>query len=232
MKKKARIDMKPAPDNVSYTLLDPEALVAATVTKGDYTAPVWIQKRWTEGEFAEYIVKNGCGHCCAAMALCLCGHTVTPYDEYLHCREVWGLPDEVETFHYLSVAGVCASLKSYGVKAEAFTNAPGEEGIRAAVEHIRTSLVEGKLVVFGSVPLRADNPFSTGRHYVLFVGLDGDGSVLVANSSVKAQPKTVGVQTVPFTAVADAMLPTGGILGEGLTWGTPALPTSGYVVVG
>ena len=42
--------------------------IPAEVTLGEHTTPVWIQQKWEEGQYAEYVRKNGCGHCCTAMA--------------------------------------------------------------------------------------------------------------------------------------------------------------------
>ena len=206
-------------------------LIPSIVHLGDRSTPVWLQNRWENGPYTRYVRANGCGHCCTAMALCLCGHSVTPYEEYLRCRDIFGVPDEVRTFHWLTMAGIAASLQSYGVRGEAFGHGGGEAGIGAALAHIRASLAEGHLVIFCSAPLRKDNPFSTGLHYVLLTGLDGDGNAIVANSSLKARPSTVGVQIVPLTAVGEAMRPEGCTLQSDLTWGLIGHYPTGYVVV-
>ena len=56
----------------SYELIHTD-LIPAIVRIGDAATPVWHQAKWSEGEYQEFVRKNGCGHCCAAMALCLHG---------------------------------------------------------------------------------------------------------------------------------------------------------------
>ncbi len=55
-----------------YEFINEERAVIRIVL-GDRSTPVWFQNRWgsDEREFSEFIVRNGCGHCCAAMALSL-----------------------------------------------------------------------------------------------------------------------------------------------------------------
>lgn len=200
--------------------LTSDALCPATVEKGDCMTPVWIQQEWQEGEFACYIQKNGCGHCCATMALRLSGiPDITPHDEYVHCRALWGEPDEAQgQNHFLSVAGVEASLRSYGVNAKAYGFAAGQR--TDAVAHILAELRAGNLVLFHSLPLLPDNPFSPGAHYVLFVGLSEDGRVMVANSSRRARTDTPGVQLVTAQDIEGALSPDGcDPHVHSLTWG-------------
>ena len=78
---------------------------------------------------------------------------------------------------------------------------------------------------------RCQTPFSKGLHYVLFVGLDKRGDVIVANSSLRANPKTAGVQVVPLSAVAEAMRPEGCLLRADLRWGLRGHYPTGYIVV-
>ena len=211
-----------------------DAKIPVTVTKGEYSTPVWIQTAWEEGEFSVYIQKNGCGHCSCAMAARLCGvPDITPYTEYENCRRLWGIPNADEgRYHWLCFGGVVESLKSYGVEAEAFGVPAGKQS--EAVEDICRALSEGKLVIFCSLPLTPDNPFSSGAHYVLFVGLTEDGRVLVANSSLKARTETPGAQTVTRGEIENALYPHGcEPNGKGLTWGIleGLNDQLGYVVV-
>lgn len=81
-------------------------LIPSQVILGDNITPVWIQQRWTDGEFSEYIVRNGCGHCCTAMTANLKGIKITPYEEYELCRKLWGAPNAGEQQdHFLSIDG-------------------------------------------------------------------------------------------------------------------------------
>lgn len=215
-------------------VLEKNEKTPVTVQKGAHKTPVWIQRAWEDGEFATYIRNNGCGHCCCAMALRLCGiPDVTPYDEYVHCRTLWGPPDEAKgQYHFLSVYGALRSLRSYGVTAEAYGVAPN--GVCEAVDHIVESLARGCLVIFDSAPLREDNPFSPGSHYVLLVGLADSGEVVVANSSNRARTPTLGIQTVGREALEQALDPKGcNPKTHDLTWGVlcPYEEKIGYIVI-
>lgn len=96
----------------SYRLTG-DAKIPATVSLGAASTPVWMQQLWENGEFARYIRANGCGHCCTAMAANLYGISIDPYQEYLHCRSLWGAPNEEPQergeHHFLSVAGIKSS---------------------------------------------------------------------------------------------------------------------------
>ncbi len=218
---------------LTVTLRDPEALVAATVRRGEYETPVWIQSRWEEGEFAPYIQKNGCGHCSVAMAARLLGvPEVTPYTEYEHCRALFGAPSpERDEGHFLSPRGVALSLLGFGLAAEVHPYPRG--GREAAADAILAALGAGALVIFLSFPETPDNPFSSGAHYVLFCGLTEDGRVLLANSSTKAATDTLGIQTVTREQLVRAIPEAGGVIGDTDTWGLEHgyRGNAGYVIV-
>lgn len=220
-------------DQATLTPTDPDGLIAATVARGAHTTPVWIQSRWQTGEYAEYIVKNGCGHCSVAMALRLSGiPEIDPHAEYCALRARYGDPDPAAgEGHWLDPQGVAASCRLHGLAAECFGIPAG--GCRAATAHILSALAKGRMVIFLSFPLTADNPFSGGAHYVLLVGLDGAGRVQVANSSLRGVTKTPGVQTVPPAALTAALLPEGGDPTAGAVWGRADYgKRQGYIIVG
>ena len=167
----------------SYEIKD-NYLAPAEVKIGEAKTPVWIQQRWQEGEWALYVRKNGCGHCCAAMALTLRGVAINPHEEYELCRRLWGAPrDEGERRqgNFQSSGGIKRILNHFGVRAECY-GIPDRE---AAIRHILSALEDGKLVIFES-HARADNPdnpFSRGEHWVMAVGFTESGEILVADSS-------------------------------------------------
>lgn len=218
---------------LGYTLLDGSALVAATVRRGERETPVWIQSRWEEGEYARYIQRNGCGHCCVAMAARLLGaRDVTPYTEYEHCRALFGPPSEArDEGHFLSPRGVSLSLSGFGLDAAVHPYPAGDR--EAAVDAILAALGEGKLVIFLSFPETPDNPFSSGAHYVLLCGLLEDGRVLVANSSTKAVTDTLGIQCATREQLIRAIPEAGGRIAESDTWGLEHgyRQNAGYITV-
>lgn len=202
--------------------------IPAEITVGEYTTPVWIQKYWEDGEFAEYVQKNGCGHCCVAMAMQLLGKKMNPHEEYTHCRAIWGAPEEPYG-HFLSVSGAAKSLNSFGVDAVAFAVLDR----KAATQQILDALDAGKLVAFIVKPSEEypEPTFSTGSHWVLAVGYDENGRVIIANTSSRIK-EPVGVQVVDAQLIHNALY-VGEELDESRTWGTttPMLPGVGFVVI-
>jgi hypothetical protein len=205
----------------------------SVIIKDEFSTPVWIQQEWTEGEFANYIVYNGCGHCCTAMVLNLLGVKIDPYEEYLHCRKMWGAPRQGEPLfeeNYMSAVGIEKIIESFGIKAKAYGVEKGKT--KAAAEHIMHELTCGKLVIFWSHPSDKlpDNPFSSGEHYVLLCGITDDGKILVANSSVRGKTDR-GIQFADIETVEKALF-EGSTIND-YTWGRHDLAGGGaYVVAG
>lgn len=206
--------------------------IPAVVMLGDKQTPVWIQQRWETGDYALYVRKNGCGHCCAAMALNMHGVSIDPHEEYELCVKLWGPPEIVgheRQGNFQSVSGITKIIRHHGIAAECF-GVPDRE---SAIDHICSALSEGKLVIFESHPREdfPDNPFSTGEHWVMAVGFTEDGRILVANTSGRAT--TEGVQLVDRDTVKNALYlgasPLDYTWGE---WSNEFLHGVGYIVVG
>lgn len=219
--------------NYATYKLTGEYLTPAEVSINGFTTPVWHQQKWETGEYAIYVQKNGCGHCCTAMAARLHGVDIDPYREFELCRKLWGAPDENGTpskINYISVCGITKILAHLGIKAS-FYGVPKGTAAKAA-RHIVESLEEGKMVIICSVPNEEypDNPFSKGAHYVLAVGFTEDGKILIANSSVTPAP--TGIQLVDEEMIMKAVYRDADPDTDG-TWGE--LPnvyrSAGYVVV-
>jgi hypothetical protein len=219
-------------EHVKYALTSDENAPAIISVNG-FSTPVWRQNRWTEGKYAVYIQKNGCGHCCTAMAARLHGVAINPHTEYEQCRRLFGEPRQdgnPAQDHFMSVSGIVKVLTGFQIQADYF-GVP-ENGADNAVRHILASLSEGKQVIFWSHPSEnfPQNPFSQNEHYVLAAGFSEKGKIVIANSSEKAAPE--GVQLVDSNAVAAALAP--GSEPADITWGEPEHlhNCSGYVVVG
>ncbi len=204
------------------------AKIPAEVTVSGKTTPVWIQQLWEDGEYKEYVQRNGCGHCCVSMAASLHGIKINPHEEYAYCRKIWGAPEEPQQ-HFLSVTGIAKVLESLGISAKAY---PVLDRATATAQ-ITEALDEGKMVIFVSKPCEEypENPFSKGSHWVLAVGYDADGKIIDAKSS--NHPATAeSVQCVTLETIHDALY-----VGETLedrTWGIlkPMTPGVGFVIVG
>lgn len=217
----------------SYKVRDDEK-IPVTVTLGEREMPVWIQQRWETGEYAIYVRKNGCGHCCCAMALRLYGIDIDPHEEYALCRKLWGEPraegaDRQGNFQ--SVTGITEILNYHGIHAECF-GVPDRE---SAIAHITAALREGKPVIFESHPREdfPDNPFSPGEHWVMAVGYTEDGKILVANSSERAATCPEGINLTDEETIAKALYL--GATPKDYTWGQwedEFLHGTGYIIVG
>lgn len=231
-------------NNIKYKLVDNDKHIRAYVSFGEHTTPVWMQQSWedSEGEFSVYVRNNGCGHCCASMALRLFGVSefegigeVNPYNEYLYCRKVWGAPDEagekgLRQHHWQTLAGITKVLRAHGLTAE-YTGIP-VGGADAAAEAIVDALRRDKLVIFCShkTARMPDNPFSDGAHWVMAVGFGDSGKIVVANSSVKKYKD--GIHEVDLETIAGALWENSNPIDS--TWGLPGRndAITGYVVVG
>ena len=214
----------------TYQIIGTE-LIPCEVFFGDRSTPVWHQANWHEGEYEEFVRKNGCGHCCAAMALNLHGVKITPHEEFALCRKLWGVPNREQEFpqgNYQTVAGIAKILNYHGVKAACF-GVPTRE---YAAKHIEEVLRAGKQVIFWSNPNEdfPENPFSFGEHYVMAVGYTREGEILVANSSQRKAPD--GVQLVDINTIVRALFL--GCDPTDKTWGEKGdhIHCAGYVVVG
>ena len=179
--------------------------IPALICVNSLETPVWLQTVWEKGPDAFYIQRNGCGHCCAAMAARLQGAAETdPAKEYARCLELWGEPAGPQD-HFQTVSGIVRILESYGVKAKAY-GVPSEKASGKTVRGlIETALCGGKQVIFWSHPLpgrEAENPFSAGEHYVLACGYDECGRIVIANSGGSISG---GVQLTDMDTVMNAL---------------------------
>ena len=214
----------------TYDLVSSDT-IPSIVRFGNHHSPVWRQQRWVSGEYQEFIRKNGCGHCCATMALRLNGVYIDPHQEFTLCRQLWGEPQKDREFpqdNLQSVAGITKILRHHGVAAEYF----GVPDLKKAEKHFDEALRAGKKIIFWSHPTEGfpENPFSKKEHYVLAVGYTPEGKILVANSSEPWTP--IGIHEVPMQTIMRALF-----LGADpidMTWGERDhyINCAGYVVVG
>lgn len=207
--------------------------IPAEITLNEYSTPVWIQEQWEGGEYAEYVRRNGCGHCCTAMALNLNGVKITPHEEFELCRKLWGEPRMYEPFNednFMSISGIVKIIKHFGVFAECFGIENGKSN--TAAKHMEEMLLKGKQVILGSYPSEKllNNPFASGGHYILAVGIDDNGRILIANSSETAATKD-GIQHTDVETIAKVVFE--GCEPADFTWGRyDSAHNRGYVVIG
>lgn len=106
---------------VTYALTN-DVYIPAIIQMGDSSTPVWRQQRWDKGEYAEFIQKNGCGHCCTAMVARLHGVNIDPHIEFEYCRKHWGIPKKEHPHqgNWISVSGIVKVLTHFHITAECF----------------------------------------------------------------------------------------------------------------
>ena len=203
--------------------------IPAKVTRNGKTTPVWIQRYWEDGEYKEYVQRNGCGHCCVAMAARLHGIDIDPHEEFTECRKLWGEPVYPQQ-NFLSVAGASKMLNHFGIPAKPYVSTDKDE----AIGHITDALDNGYMVIFcvGPYDENPGHPFSKGSHWVLAAGYDANGKIVVANSSVRAITQD-GIQVVEPEVIRDALF-ISEQLDESRTWGIelPRALSGGYIIVG
>lgn len=217
--------------SLSYRFTDCD-LTPSVITRNSFSTPVWIQQKWCEGEYAEFIQKNGCGHCCITMALNLHGINIDPHEEFALCRSLWGIPREaaLDEGNFVSTSGIVKILNHFGIKGECF-GVPIHKSDEAAM-NIENALKSGKSVIMWSHPSKRlpANPFSPGEHYVYLVGICDDGNILVANSSIRSEA-TNGIQFTNRDTIEKVLME--GCQPLDFTWGRFDLyHSSGYVTVG
>lgn len=228
----AQVFQKNSASAVTYKIIA-DKKIYAEVSAGANTTPVWNQHKWQSGEYAIYIQKNGCGHCCTAMALNLNGIKITPYEEFELCRKMWGEPRMGEPLfedNFISPSGIAQIIKRFGINAAAYGIEAGKS-YEASV-HIEKELQNGRQVIIWSHSSEKlnPNPFSKGEHYILAAGFTQDGKILIANTSdyVAAQN---GIQFTDRQTIEKILMD--GTRITDYTWGRYNFSDGGsYVVVG
>lgn len=208
---------------VTWRETDNEKIFAYASLNG-FETPVWKQKAFEEGPYAFYVRRNGCGHCCCAMAARLYGVEIDPYTEMETCVELWGEPEKGRDW-YQTARGITEILRSYGISSSAFGVPAGEEELAETERLLDCALSSGHPVIFWSHPSGKDNPFSAGEHYVLAVGYDEDGNVVIANSGK-------GIQLCGMETVMEVLYR--GATAENTEWGIDdddTIPQSGGIVI-
>ncbi len=222
---------------VKYKVLNDD-LTPVIANVNEFETPVWIQQRIVDCERSSWLRASGCGHCSVTMILNLKGVKIAPWDEILKCLELFGEPSVSKNgnkqYPFLSVTGMVKVFNSYGFNAKCFGVENGDR--KKATEHIVEELKKGKLIAFVSCPSKEfpDNPFSKGHHWVVLAGFDGDGKIVVLNSSLNGiyDNSVLGINLVDATTIEKALSKVANPTDK--TWGEMENLDSegcGYVVV-
>lgn len=137
-----------------------------------------VNQHKLKGTYAKELSAHGCGACCAAMALALMGKKAAPADILRKGVGLWG---KWPKYSLVSAQGLTTILKKYGYTSS--FHAVTKTNRSAIRKLLDTALRAGNPVICWT----DDNghridPFSSGDHYVLAVGYNRLGRIVVANS--------------------------------------------------
>ena len=137
-----------------------------------------VNQHKLKGTYAKELSAHGCGACCAAMALTFMGKKAAPADILRKGVALWG---KWTKYPLISANGLATIVKAYGCTAKVAT----------VTGNYRTSirkLIDSALRAGNPVICWTDDnghridPFASGDHYVLAVGYNRLGRIVVANS--------------------------------------------------
>lgn len=171
-----------------------------------------------KGDYHKELSSSGCGASCTTFALMLNGVSTTPAAVLKKGIKLWG---KWPRACLLAAPGIATVIKAFGCPAKYHSTTD----LEAAKKTIDAALKAGKQVVVWTNDngLKGD-PFSGGHHYVLAVGYDKTGKVVVANSGNKGPVNIVSLDTlVKFLQKGS---------GEDKTWWKAVSDAAGIVVVG
>ena len=124
------------------------------------------------GLYAKELSAHGCGACCASFALALMGKSVPPSYIMKQAVKLFG---KWPRHPLISSYGLAKIVKSYGCKALQYSFK--KSGLPTIRKEIERALRAGMPVICWT-----NKGFSSGDHYVLAVGFNKLGRVVVANS--------------------------------------------------
>ena len=172
------------------------------------------------GDYAKDISNNGCGACCTAFALILQGKKVTAADVVKKGISLWG---KWPRACLISAQGIQTLIKKYGCTATYYAVTKANKGsIRSVIDK---ALKAGKQVICWTDDNgHKGDPFAAGEHYVMAVGYDAKGRVVVANSGNRGPVNLVSLDTLC------KFLQEGS--GKDRKWWESVAASAGIVVVG
>lgn len=192
-----------------------------TVMQNGVSSPVWNQNVLT-GAYAEALKKHGCGACCAAVAARLHGYkTCTPETVLQEGVKQWAAPTSNQSYA-LSCNGMATILENFGIDAASYTvTASNLTNIKS---NMTAALKQGKQVILFTHKYDNNDPFGSGDHYVLAVGYDKNGKIVVANSAGGK------VQLTDITTIGKYLYHS--CTGKDDFWLTSSAASAGIVIVG
>lgn len=163
------------------------------VKLGDKSTTIWDQHK-RHGEWAEVLSKHGCGICCAAMANNLKNNKPTTPEKLIELAVKKLGKKKKGEMYAISTAGIVTILKEMGCKAHrVLVTSSNHDEVK---KQIKEALKAAKPVICWTHPRVTGDPFANGHHYVLAVGYNKDGEIIVANSGGKGPTHVVGLDTL------------------------------------
>lgn len=173
------------------------------------------------GTWQKELKAHGCGACCARIGLNLAGKSLKPEDVMDKAKQLFGKKLTGESYG-LSAQGIATICIDYGVRAEALPVT--KSTLPERKRDLDAALRAGKTVccwVNGA-------PFSSNHHWVIAVGYDANGKIVVANSGGKQriQHTTLDELTSKLhtTSTTNAL--------KANAWLTGADSSAGMVIIG
>ena len=179
-----------------------------------------VNQHKQSGSYAKDISSNGCGACCTAFALTLQGKKVTPADVLRKGISLWG---KWPRACLISAQGIATIIKKYGYEAKYYAvTTKNKADIKRT---IHAALMSGKQVIcWTDDNNRKCDPFSANEHYVMAVGYNAKGKIVVANSGNRGPVNLVTLDTLC------RFLQEGN--GKDKKWWQSVAASAGIVVVG
>lgn len=188
------------------------------ITINEKTLTVFNQHK-LKGTYAKNISLNGCGICCTTFALILQGKKITPAEVIKKAISLWGKwPKSI----LISSQGIATIIKKYGYEAKHYNiTSKNESSIKATIHQ---ALMTGKQVICWTTNIDKKDPFSNEQHYVIAIGYNSKGQIVVANSGNKGPINLVTLNTLcKYLQKSN---------GTDKTWYKTPLGSAGIVVVG
>lgn len=190
-----------------------------TITIDGKSLKVFNQHKLS-GKYAKNLSSNGCGASCTVFALTLRGEKITPAELLDKAISLWG---KWPRACLLSAPGIASIIKEYGYPAKYYSvTSDNRDSLKGKID---AALKAGKQVVcWTNDNGKKGDPFASGQHYVMAVGYNEAGKVVVANSANKGPVNVVTLSTLV------KFLQNGS--GEDKHWWKRVSRAAGIVVVG
>ncbi len=177
--------------SISYQTIKNGVMSAPYINQGAglWNGSKWTNTSWPKSKFAgmnRTLAQSGCGQCCIAMALSYClGTLIAPieYQSDSHYRYAHGSDND---------CGIYVS-KKYNVEASYISKSNWNE----VIKQLKAGNPVMAHMYSKNIPSIPNGQWTTGRHYILLVGVTSDGKVAVHDPN--HTNKTYPIKKITFT---------------------------------